>query len=76
MELLPVIACVLGMVYAAAMILALRDRVSPRNAQAPRNINPRLQRAFFPIVLLIWAFALAVWLIVYGPVWLWRRLSA
>jgi hypothetical protein len=77
------VAMVLGMIYAAALILALRDRLSPPApysdevprllaAVATKGVLPRL--CYFMILPPVWAFALVMWLIVYGPVLLWRRL--
>jgi hypothetical protein len=68
------VAMVLGMIYTAALILVLRDRVSPRVPYVPREERPPTTPLRRILVLIAWTFVLPLWLIVYGPVLLWQRI--
>jgi hypothetical protein len=73
--LLVVLAMVLAAVYGATGLLVLRDKLRPNHPYAPKPLkHPPFW--FFPIWLLLAAFGMIVWLIVYGPVIAWRRIAA
>ena len=61
----------LGIIYAAALFLALCDRMDtpePYVSKPPK----RLKVWMLPLVLPAWILALTIWLIVYAPVFAWR----
>jgi hypothetical protein len=76
------IVLVLGMIYFAAIVLAVRDRMVPQPDFIPRvpsitqHPHFRTIRWFIlPVLLPLWLFVLALWAIVFLPVFLWRGVS-
>lgn len=73
---------ILGIVYSAAIVLAVRDRIFPKPAndlRAPMIARHpqfmKLRWFVLPFVVLFGLFGLAIWLIVFCPVFAWRGLS-
>jgi len=81
MSLVSSIAVSLVAIYVSAIVLALRDRVCPQPERVPstpvfwQNPSHRKYAVYLlPVLIPIWVFALAIWLVVYLPVFVWRWL--
>jgi hypothetical protein len=76
-EVLMAMAMILAMIYAAAILLAVRDRISPPAPyvpkQPPQTIRP-CPRWWRLVLTPLVFFVLSIWLIVYGPVLIWRAM--
>jgi hypothetical protein len=63
----------LAMIYIAALILLVRDKINPPKPYQPKPLRRR-SRLWLVLWIPLAAFGLFIWAVVYGPVILWRRL--
>ncbi len=66
---------VLGIIYVAAILLAMRDKVCPPE---PRDSEPFLVRKAWelPILVPLWLLAVVLWWLINGPVILLRSVAS
>lgn len=63
------VVLILGMIYAAAIVLVVRDRIFLQPEYVPKpKPNVRRSRWWLMVLIPLWSFGLAMWLIVCGPV--------